>query len=129
MSEALRKCEQGLAALEAAMVDAVRVAEAAPPAEVDDADAARVDGLRMRQKAARAAEVARQRPAAAAVRAAFVDLDAALSQLTDVDDAELEARLRALEEENATLGRAIVKAYAQAAVQHDVLLARIAAQL
>ena len=45
------------------------------------------------------------------------------------DLAEVEARLRALEEENATLGRAIVKAYAQAEVQHDVLLARIAAQL
>ena len=129
MSDALRRCEHSLVELEGAMVAAIRTAEAAPPAVVDQADAARVDGLRMRQAEAREMEVRRQQATAKAVQDAVTQLHLALEQLGDDDEAALLRRARALEVDNAAVGRAIVQEYSAAAVRHDVLLGRLANQL
>ena len=123
---ALVDCEQKLAALAAAMAAGIEAC-ADPPSQlpVSLAEAAALDGARIRLRSYETAERARLAPVASRVNGAFRDMGLALQQLVDAPMAVVLQHVAQLEAEERQLDAQLATLYAEAAELDDRIQHRI----
>ena len=115
MADPLRFLEENILRLAELMHRAVDATEGAPPLEVSEAEAKRVDGKMRELEAFRQAEAQRLHPVAAAVVQQLGALHELLGQLCDTPVERLNEEIVALELRNREVAASVVAAYDEAA--------------